>query len=117
MTVLEFAPLNKLPAGWQSAEVQKLLASCAISLKSGDASSWEVGKTEAGDPQLYLLGPAPNYDCILCVSRLGRLYVLEDGEGNILSEARNLSVLIQQIRAALSRRKMMIAAKMAILWA
>ncbi len=117
MTVLEFAPPRKLPADWQFAEVQKLLSGCATSLNCGDASGWEVGKTEAGDPQLYLLGPAPDYDCILCVSRLGGLYVLEDGNGGILFEHRNLVLLAQQARAALSRRKMAIFAKAGILWA
>jgi hypothetical protein len=117
MTVLAFAAPNKLPHGWQFSEVQNLLSDCAASLKTGDASSWEIGKTEAGDPQLYLLGPAPDYDCILCVSRLNGLYVLEDGNGQILFEHRNLESLGQQVRAAISRNKMMITAKAAIIWA
>ena len=117
MTVLDFSPPRNLPADWQFAEVQKLLSGCATSLASGEASGWEVGKTEAGDPQLYLLGQAPDYDCLLCVSRLGGLYVLEDGHGRILFEHRNLVLLVQQVRAALCRKKMMIFAKAAIIWA
>ena len=93
MTVLDFTPPKKLPAGWQFAEVQKLISGSAGSLARGEASGWELGKTEAGDPQLYLLGPAPDYDCLLCVSRLGGLYVLEDGNGRILFEHRNLVLL------------------------
>ena len=42
---------------------------------------WDVGVTEIGDPQFYLLGPPPHEECILCISRLGRVYVLEDGAG------------------------------------
>lgn len=117
MTVLAFAPPKKLPDGWQFTEVQNLLSECAASLSNGDASSWEIGKTDAGDPQLYLLGPAPHYDCLLCVSRLGGLYVLEDGTGKILFEHRNLALLGQQVRAAICRSKMMITAKAAIIWA
>jgi hypothetical protein len=117
MTVLDFTPPKKLPAGWQFAEVHKLISGSAGSLARGEASGWEIGKTEAGDPQLYLLGPAPDYDCILCVSRLGGLYVLEDGNGKILFEHRNLMLLSQQLRVAVCRKKMTIIAKAAILWA
>ncbi|HET7679505.1 MAG TPA: hypothetical protein VFK79_05155 [Xanthobacteraceae bacterium] len=117
MTVLDFNPPAKMPAGWQFSEVQKLLSGCDASIASGEVSGWEIGTTETGDPQLYLLGSAPDYDCILCVSRLGRLYVLEDGNGKILFEHRNLMLLSQQVRAAMSRKKMMIVAKAAILWA
>ena len=69
-----------------------------------------------GDPQLYLLGPAPDFSCILTVSRLGSLYVLEDGEGRILFENRNIAMVIHQVRAALSRRNVVLA-KAAALWA
>lgn len=117
MKVLRFALPENLPADWQFAEVQKLLASCTGSLSSGEASGWEVGKTEAGDPQLYLLGPAPDYDCILSVSRLGSLYVLEDGDGGALFENRNLGLLAQYAREALGRNRMMIFAGAASLWA
>lgn len=117
MNVIDFAPPKKMPAGWQFAEVQKLLSGCAASLADGEASGWEVGQTEAGDPQLYLLGPAPDYECILCVSRLGGFYVLEDGNGKIIFENRNVLLLSQRIRAALSRKKMMIVGKAAIIWA
>jgi hypothetical protein len=117
MTVLEFIAPARMPAGWQFSEVQKLLSGCAVSVAAGEVSGWEMGKTEAGDPQLYLLGPAPDYDCILCVSRLGGLYVLENGNGRILFEHRNLMLLSQQVRAAVCRKKMTIIAKAAILWA
>jgi len=117
MTVLDFPQPKKMPDGWQFAEVQKLLSGSATALTRGEASGWDVGKTDAGDPQLYLLGPAPDYDCILCVSRLGALYVLEDGSGKILFEHRDLARLTQQLRTALSRRKMMIAAKAMLVWA
>lgn len=117
MTVLDFPPPKKMPAGWQYEEVQKLLSGSANALTHGDASGWDLGKTDAGDPQLYLLGPGPDFDCILCVSRLGRLYVLEDGSGRVLFEHQDLSALGQKMRVALNRRKMMLMAKVALLWA
>ena len=117
MSVIEFIPSRNMPPEWQTPELQKLLAGCAASLKKGDASGWAVGQTEAGDPQLYLLGPAPDYDCVVCVSRVGRLYLLEDGNGKILFEHRNLGLLSQQIRAAVSRRRLALMAKAALLWA
>jgi hypothetical protein len=43
--------------------------------------------TERGGPQFYLLGPAPEHDCALCVSRLAQGYVLEDGIGRLIGEA------------------------------
>lgn len=116
MTVVSFSPRNKFPSGWRSAEVQELLTGCATSLSSGEVSGWESGETETGDPQLYLLGPAPDYECVFCVSRLSGLYVLEDGNGAILLEHRNLGVLSQRLRAFLSRRRLMICAKAAIVW-
>ena len=52
-----------------------------------------MGMTEVGDPQFYLLGRPPHDECILCISRLGRLYVLEDGHGQVLFEHNSLLVL------------------------
>ena len=52
------------------------MGACAVHIPGGQASGWELGETERGDPQLYLLGPAPEHDCILSISRLGRLYIL-----------------------------------------
>ena len=117
MTVLKFASPSNVPAHWNGTEVQKLLEGCSESLSSGEATGWAIGKTEAGDPQLYLLGPAPAYDCILTVSRLGSLYVLEDGSGKVLFESRSLGLLAQHARASLLRGKLLILAQVASLCA
>ena len=53
---------------------------------AGDGITWDVGTTEHGDPQFYLLGAAPEHECVLCVSRLAQGYVLEDGEGRLIGE-------------------------------
>jgi hypothetical protein len=113
MTVMQFPPP---PRGWQAAEMQAVVGSCAASLANGEASGWETGSTERGDPQLYLLGPAPDHECIMCVSRLGRLYVLEDGTGRVVFEHGSLSLLADEIRSALCRKKAEIVARIAAVW-
>jgi hypothetical protein len=101
---------------WQPAEMQTLTGACAAFVSKGEASSWEVGATEQGDPQLYVVGPAPDHDCVLSVSRLGRLYVLEDGEGRVLFEHDSVMLLAEQMRASLQRRKGAIVARIAVAW-
>ncbi|MFL5099349.1 MAG: hypothetical protein ACJ8E5_01970 [Xanthobacteraceae bacterium] len=92
------------------------MASLAPSFENGGASGWEVGVTETGDPQLYLLGPAPDHECILCVSRLGSLYVLEDGAGRVLFEHDSLRALAETVKAVLRNKKAAIVARAALAW-
>ena len=86
---------------WQRFEMQRVADACAESLSRGDVSGWEASVTEAGDPQLYLLGPPPERECLVCLTRLGRLYVLEDGQGRILFEHDAIGVLAEQVRSTL----------------
>jgi hypothetical protein len=97
--------------------MQQLIDACGGALASGRAAGFAVGSTELGDPQLYLLGPAPDHDCILCVSRLGRLYVLEDGNGKIMAEHDSLAVLAEAASGALQQRgKAAIVARVTVAW-
>lgn len=118
MTVLNFrrspAPLQD---GWQSAEMQQFLEVSSRAIAAGEASGWEVGATENGDPQVFLVGPPPDYDCILSISRLGRLYVIEDGAGRVVVEHDNPMLLAEQATAALQRRKASLIARVAVAWA
>jgi len=117
MTVVQFpGAMKHLPDVWQSAELQQFIAVSANSIAAGEASGWEVGATETGDPQVFLLGPPPDYDCILCISRLGRTYVIEDGMGRVLYEHDNPMLLAEQAAAALRRRKTAIVARVAVAW-
>src|SRR4029079_974114 len=117
MTVLKFPQaIAPVSGGWESAEVQQFLAVSAKAIAAGEASAWEVGVTERGDPQVFLLGPAPDFDCILCISRLGRMYVIEDGSGRVLLEHDNPMLLADQATAALRRRKASIVARRAVAW-
>ena len=117
MTVLKFPKMEAKPAGgWQPAELQQFLAVSASAIAAGEASGWDVGVTERGDPQVFLLGPPPDYDCILSISRLSRLYVIEDGTGRVLFEHDNPMLLAEQATAALRRRKTAIVARVAVVW-
>jgi hypothetical protein len=116
-TVVQFprsAP--QAPHGWQNEEFQQIVAACSGSVSAGEASGWEIGTTDHGDPQVYLLGPAPNYDCILCISRIGRHYIIEDGEGRVLLEHDRPALFAERAIAALRRRREVLLAKVAIAW-
>jgi hypothetical protein len=104
------------PADWHARELQEVLRASASAISRGEASGWEVGHTEVGDPQFYLLGPAPDYECLLCISRLGRVYVLEDGQGRVLVEDDGLVAMAEQVRDALWRGKSAIVARIAVAW-
>ena len=66
------------------------------------ARSWETGVTERGEPQFYVIGPDPDQRCVTCVSRLGAVYVLEDGSGRVLAEDRCLRELVKRASRAIS---------------
>jgi len=117
MTVVKFpTPPEKVAASWQPVELQQFLAVSADAIAAGEASGWEIGFTERNDPQVYLLGPPPDYECILSISRLRRLYVIEDGNGRVLFEHDNPMLLAEQATAALRRRKASLDARIAVAW-
>lgn len=101
---------------WPVVELRRVIDACSESIANGAASGWEVGKTENGDPQIYLLGPPPNYDCILCISRLGQLYVIEDGNGRVLFENNDPMLLAEQTAELLRRGKVALAARIMVAW-
>lgn len=115
MTVLQF-PNRDLPHDWQRSEMNALIGACGESLEKGTVAGWEVGETEKGDPQLYLLGPAPDHECVLCVSRIGRTYVVEDGAGRIVCEQDAMASLTDQVRHALRHKKAAIIARATVVW-
>jgi hypothetical protein len=109
-------PARAIERGWRDAELQRLIGACAVYLPGGQASCWELGETERGDPQLYLLGPAPEQECILSISRLGPLYILEDGNGRVLFEHDNLLLLAEKAATALRNKKRAILARIGLAW-
>jgi hypothetical protein len=117
MTVVSFQG-RRAPAGegWQAAELQQFIAVSANAIAAGEASGWESASTERGDPQLFLIGPPPDFDCILSISRLGGTYVIEDGAGRVLFEQHGTQRLAEQAAAALRRRKAALVARVAVAW-
>jgi hypothetical protein len=104
MNVLTFPRSIGDSRDWRQVELRGIVAGAGIVLSSGESSGWEVGVTEAGDPQFYLLGPTSRHDCLLTVTRLGCRYVLEDGLGKVLFEHTNLDVFTERMRIALRFR-------------
>jgi hypothetical protein len=116
MTVIPFHRRDDVRTGWAKSEIESIAAALAPALGRGDASQWVVTATERGDPQLYLLGPEPEQECILCISRVGDRYIVEDGTGGLLSERGSLLLLAEQIRQLLNRRTAALFARIGLLW-
>jgi hypothetical protein len=118
MNVIAFAPRQLLQDGtWRSCELDKMQATFAAEIANGDASSWHVAATEVGDPQFYLIGPPPEETCILTISRLDRLYILEDGAGHVLFESVNLKRVTSQAKQYLQKAGAGLIASFAMIWA
>jgi hypothetical protein len=117
MNVVKFPARPALPCeGWQSNELQQFIAISAKAIAAGEATGWEVGATECGDQQVFLIGPPPYHECILSISRIGRTYVIEDGYGRVLFEHDNPAKLAEQANSALRRRRSALVARIAVAW-
>jgi len=117
MTVIAFAPKPSQQDGvWQAREMNTMQRTFADKVGNGEASGWATGSTEAGDPQFYLLGVPPEQDCILSISRIGRLYILEDGAGRVLHEDANVADICKKAKAFLCETKASIIARVVLLW-
>lgn len=101
---------------WRKQELNTIVGALTPVLAKGDASGWDVGATEHGDPQFYLLGSAPQENCEICISRIGRLYILEDGDGRLLLDTDDLSVLAERAAATLRRNRVQIVARVMLAW-
>ncbi|MBL8580178.1 MAG: hypothetical protein JNK47_23520 [Mesorhizobium sp.] len=102
MSIVEFPRRATLHGEWRPDEWQQLVA-LFLPNAATVGITWDVGSTERSDPQFYLLGPGPDRDCVLCVSRLAQGYVLEDGEGRLIGEAPSLDQLAEQTARAAVR--------------
>ena len=101
MSVVEFERRQDTGV-WTETELNTIVVALQTALAPAIGRSWETGVTENGDAQFYLLGPGPEQACELCVSRVGRRYILEDGSGRLLFEHRNLDLVVLHAKAALS---------------
>jgi hypothetical protein len=103
------------PAVWTEAELNAIVAGLHSALAPAGGRTWETGETENGDVQFYLLGPQPEAACELCVSRIGRRYILEDGSGRLLFEHQNLDLVVLHAKAAVSSMPRLVA-RAILLW-
>jgi hypothetical protein len=111
--------LERTDAGvrpWSATELRAIADACAGAIGSGQASGWAIGETERGDPQFHLIGPAPDFDCIATVSRLGVLYVLEDGMGGVVLEQSRLAAIVDRVRLQFVRGRRALLARLALVW-
>ena len=111
MSVVEFPRHDPLSGDWSPDELQQLIA-----LFRSEGTSYAVGTTERGEPQFYLLGPAPEHDCVLCVSRLAQGYVLEDGAGRLIGEAPSLDRFAVEAARAAMRGGRSFVARVTLAW-
>jgi hypothetical protein len=117
MTVIVFKPREASRNGnWRASELSGLVRSFGAELARGRASGWRTAATDAGDPQFYLLGPRPDEECILCVSRLGHRYVVEDGAGRFLFEDVRFELIAKAASRFLKGRQAAFLAVVAVLW-
>ena len=113
MSIVEF-PQRSFPASgaWSADELQQLIAL----FRADGETRFATGTTEHGDPQFYLLGPAPEHECVLCVSRLAQTYVLEDGEGRLIGETPSLDGFAVEAARAAVRGSRSLVARLALVW-
>lgn len=101
---------------WSETELNTIVGALDVAIASGSGRGWETGMTEAGDAQLYLLGPLPDQACELCVSRIGGRYILEDGSGRLLFEHQNLALVALHAKAAVRSTRSWLVARVVLLW-
>jgi hypothetical protein len=96
---------------WSETELRTLGETLDIGRRG---QGWDTGLTENGDAQFYLLGS--DEACTLCVSRIGRIYVLEDGQGTLLFEHRSLPLVAMHARSALRKTRWPLVARIVMVW-
>ena len=117
MTILNFpTAAERSIQGWHPSDLKHLTGACAPAVAKGDSAGWEIGETENGDPQLYVMGPPPDHECILVISRLGRVYIVEDGRGSVVFEHDNPMMVAEQVCASLHQKKVAILARVTVAW-
>lgn len=97
MNVVPFPVKTREAGSWRPEELRELVALFAAHARAHKTDVlWDIGTTERGDPQFYLIGPAPHFECLLCCSRLDARYVLEDGAGGLLTEKPSLQQALSE---------------------
>ena len=94
MNVVPFTPVTaRCLRSCSAHELETLVSVYAAHASRGDAVAWDISATEFDDPQFFILGPAPDFDCIVAIARVGGIYILENGTGQLLDEGASLETL------------------------
>jgi hypothetical protein len=110
MTIVPLPQRTGEPARcWTQDELRTLVCVFETHAHRGDASAWDVGETELHEPQFYILGPAARGECVLAISRVGRIYVLDDGAGHVLQEGSSLDSIAARAREPIGRNASLLA--------
>ncbi len=115
MNVIAFKP-DLRSDRWRRQELQQIVTALGPALRADPSRGWETGSTETGDPQFYLLGAEPDVACEMCISRVGSVYVLEDGAGRVLFDCTNLATLGEKAVAFLRHDRGQIIASLTLAW-
>jgi hypothetical protein len=112
MNVVPFTP-KTCPSrrSWSSHELETLVSIYESHAARGEGFAWDVGATELDDPQFYIIGPAPELDCLVAISRVGRIYVLENGTGHVIDEESSLEALAVRAKMPRTTHKMSLMAR------
>jgi hypothetical protein len=118
MTVIAFQPKPERETnGWTVEERNQFETLYALRAQCGEVSEWTVEATDNGDPQFFLIGPAPSCECVLSISRVSDRYVMEDGHGGLIGEMASLEeVMHSASRLRLGRRATGLFARIALAW-
>jgi len=101
---------------WQAEEMSRLMSIYCAHKALGEASDWDIGETEYGDPQFYMLGLPPEQDCMVSITRIGRCYILEDGHGHVIAESVSLAAIAEGALAMNRGRKTPFLASLGLGW-
>jgi hypothetical protein len=93
------------PHCWSQDELQDMVALYSAHASRNKFTGWDTGKTDLGDPQFYIVGHAPDLDCVLCLTRVGRVYLLENGAGSLVAEGVHLKQVTEAAAAMLTPRR------------
>lgn len=117
MTVIRLKMHEEGASGrWRKDELRELEGIFAAFVHEGDAAEYAIGTTECDDPQFYVFAPGPDSECVLCVSRIGRDYLIEDGAGGLIAKVSDLGQLADQRAHILGRRHRTIVPKGVAAW-
>jgi hypothetical protein len=119
MTIVPLIPRTRALDGlWQADEMAQLLSIFAAHEAQGQAADWDTGETERREPQFYVLGDLAEQDCLVSITRIGRDYVLEDGQGHVVAEDSSLSAIADKAVAMSfgARRGAWLVARVGLAW-